>query len=230
MRGEEPPHRLTTVIGASLSEPQLASWTVDFSCIIFLYDWRVIVAVVVLHQLNIRTCTAQIVHKLYCNVSMMLWSKHCNKVCELFEQCMSKYRAGICIIFIYLPYVRCSVNATHSFNLKNCACRSVRAKYWKQLSKGSTLDLFHFSYTDWLSEASQISAGARRLAMAKGAKGWETEGEGLYQTCYSKLLVKDKPLYSEKEGKWTLQGERNKVAVDERQTGSGKIRGDWKLQ
>ena len=62
-------------------------------------------------QLNIRTCTAQIVHKLYCNVLMMLWSpssgkkrkmkvitassKHCNKVCEPFEQCMSKYRDGI---------------------------------------------------------------------------------------------------------------------------------------
>ena len=37
-----------------------------------MYDLMVIVAVVVLHQLNIRTCAAQIVHKLYCNVSMML--------------------------------------------------------------------------------------------------------------------------------------------------------------
>ena len=61
--------------------------------------------------------------------------------------------------------------------------------------------------------------------MAKGAKGWETEGEGPYQTRYSKLLVKDKPLYSEKEGKQTLWGERNEVAVDET-----KLRGDWKLQ
>ena len=42
--------------------------------------------------------------------------------------------------------------------------------------------------------------------------------------------MKDKPLYSEKEGKRTLRGERNEVAVDERQTGSGKLRGDWKLQ
>ena len=37
-----------------------------------MYNLRVIVAVVVLHQLNIQTCTAQIVHKLYYNVSMML--------------------------------------------------------------------------------------------------------------------------------------------------------------
>ena len=36
------------------------------------YNLSVIVAVVVLHQLHIQTCTAQIVHKLYCNVSMML--------------------------------------------------------------------------------------------------------------------------------------------------------------
>ena len=42
---------------------------------------------------------------------------------------------------------------------------------------------------------------------------------------YSKVLVKDKPLYSGKEGKRTLQGERNEVAADERQTGSGKLRG-----
>ena len=41
-----------------------------------MYDLRVIVAVVVLHQLDIRTCTAQ-------------------NVCELFEQCMSEYRAGV---------------------------------------------------------------------------------------------------------------------------------------
>ena len=37
-----------------------------------MYDLRVIVAVVALHQFDIRTCTAQIVHKLYCNISMML--------------------------------------------------------------------------------------------------------------------------------------------------------------
>ena len=39
-----------------------------------MYDLRVIVAVVVLHLLDIRTCIAEIVHKLYCNISMMLWS------------------------------------------------------------------------------------------------------------------------------------------------------------
>ena len=35
-----------------------------------------------------------------------------------------------------------------------------------------------------------------------------------------KLLVKDKLLYSGKEGKLNLREERNDVAVDERQTGS----------
>ena len=39
---------------------------------VVVYDLRVIVVVVVLDQLDIPTCTAQIVHKLYCNVSMML--------------------------------------------------------------------------------------------------------------------------------------------------------------
>ena len=38
------------------------------------------------------------------------------------------------------------------------------------------------------------------------------------------LLVKDKPLYSGKEGKLNLRGERNEVRADERQTGSGKLR------
>ena len=45
-----------------------------------------------------------------------------------------------------------------------------------------------------------------------------------------KLLVKDKPLYSgkvrAKEGKLNLRGERNEVRADERQTGSGKLRGE----
>ena len=44
-----------------------------------------------------------------------------------------------------------------------------------------------------------------------------------------KLIVKDKPLYSEKyakEGKLNLRGERNEVRADERQTGSGKLRGE----
>ena len=41
-----------------------------------------------------------------------------------------------------------------------------------------------------------------------------------------KLLVKDKPLYSMKEGKRNLPGERNEVRADERQTGSGKLRGE----
>ena len=35
------------------------------------YNLRVIVAVVVIHQLDIRTCTAQIVHKLYWNFSQL---------------------------------------------------------------------------------------------------------------------------------------------------------------
>ena len=40
------------------------------------------------------------------------------------------------------------------------------------------------------------------------------------------LLVKDKPLYCAKEGKLNLRGERNEVRADERQTGSGKLRGE----
>ena len=42
-----------------------------------------------------------------------------------------------------------------------------------------------------------------------------------------KLQVKEKPLYSGKvceEGKRNLRGERNEVAVDERQTGSGTLK------
>ena len=75
-----------------------------------MYDLRVIVAVVVLHQLDIRTCTAQIVHQLYCDDAVITFIRNlpdegdhsiietlqrCNKVCELFEQCMSEYRAGV---------------------------------------------------------------------------------------------------------------------------------------
>ena len=44
-----------------------------------MYDLRVIVAAVYYTQLDIRTCTAQIVHKLYSNVSMMLWSPSSGK-------------------------------------------------------------------------------------------------------------------------------------------------------
>ena len=43
-----------------------------------------------------------------------------------------------------------------------------------------------------------------------------------------KLLVKDKPLYSGKvreRRELNLRGERNEVRADERQTGSGKLRG-----
>ena len=44
------------------------------------------------------------------------------------------------------------------------------------------------------------------------------------------LLEKDKPLYSgkvrAKEGKLNLRGERNEVRADERQIGSGKLRGE----
>ena len=50
-----------------------------------MYDLRVIVAVVVLHQL---------VHFLYFSCLMKVITaslKSCNKVCELFEQCMSEY-------------------------------------------------------------------------------------------------------------------------------------------
>ena len=41
-----------------------------------------------------------------------------------------------------------------------------------------------------------------------------------------KPLVKDKPLYSAKEGKLSFLGERNEVRADERQTGSGNPRGE----
>ena len=41
-----------------------------------------------------------------------------------------------------------------------------------------------------------------------------------------KLLVKDKPLYSGKVRERNLRGERNEVRADERQTGSGKLRGE----
>ena len=41
-----------------------------------------------------------------------------------------------------------------------------------------------------------------------------------------KLLVKDKPLYSGKVRERNLRRERNEVRADERQTGSGKLRGE----
>ena len=41
-----------------------------------------------------------------------------------------------------------------------------------------------------------------------------------------KLLVKDKLEKYAKEGKLNLRGERNEVRADERQTGSGKLRGE----
>ena len=41
-----------------------------------MYDLRVIVAVVVLHQLDIQTCTAQIVHKLYCDDAVITFIRH----------------------------------------------------------------------------------------------------------------------------------------------------------
>ena len=41
-----------------------------------------------------------------------------------------------------------------------------------------------------------------------------------------KLLVKDKPLNSGKVRERNLRGERNEVRADERQTGSGKLRGE----
>ena len=45
-----------------------------------MYDLRVIVAVVVLHQLDIRTCTAEIVHKL-CG--------HTSSLCQTFARLSS---------------------------------------------------------------------------------------------------------------------------------------------
>ena len=41
-----------------------------------------------------------------------------------------------------------------------------------------------------------------------------------------KLLVKDKPLYRGKVRERNIRGERNEVRADERQTGSGKLRGE----
>ena len=50
------------------------------------------------------------------------------------------------ILYIYLPYVRRSVNAKlSSFNPKYCARRSVLAKYRKQLRKSRTLEPFHLN-------------------------------------------------------------------------------------
>ena len=50
----------------------------------------------------------------------------------------------------------------------------------------------------------------------KAAKGVETEGEGPCQTRYSKLLVKDKPLYSGKvHERRETNPPRNEVAADE---------------
>ena len=122
----------------------------------------------------------------------------------------------------------------NSFNIAHVdPCRrNIENNYVKAL-----LSLQLHRLTEW---SSQISAGAKRLMMAqketdpdvlqrqrtKGAKGWEIEGEGPCQTRYSKLLVKDQPLYSRKVRKRTLRGERNEVATDERQTGSGKLRGE----
>ena len=106
----------------------------------------------------------------------------------------------------YLPYVRRSVYVNwHSFNPKHCTRRSVRAKYWKQLRKGSTLEPFHFSWpSDALKSAQeQEDQRWRRKRQSpmccrdSGPKlrnwGWGTMPDTLL-----KLLVKDKPLYSGK--------------------------------
>ena len=55
----------------------------------YLYDLRVIVAVVVIPSSIFRHALL----KLFINF-ITASSKRCNKVCEQFEQCMSKYQTG----------------------------------------------------------------------------------------------------------------------------------------
>ena len=130
----------------------------------------------------------------------------------------------------------------NSFSSKHCARRSVRAKYRKRLRKlvkqySRALSL---QLTEW---SSQISAGARRPAMvqkrdrarcaaetahqrSERLRNW---GWGTVPNALLKLLVKDKPLYSAKEGKRNFRGEKNEVAAGERQTGSWKLRERLKI-
>ena len=98
-------------------------------------------------------------------------------------------------IYIYLPYVHHSVNASwHSFNWNIAHAdpcgRNIKNNYVKTVSRALSLPL-----TEW----SSISAGVRRPAITqketepdmlqrqrtKGAKDWETESEGLCEMRYS---------------------------------------------
>ena len=140
-------------------------------------------------------------------------------------------------IYIYLLYVRRSVNANwHSFNPKYCAHRSVRVKYRKQLHKDRTLEPFTSAHRVKLNQrrSKKTGDGAQRDGAqhtvetadqrSKRLRNWEW---GTAPNVLLKLLAKDKPLYEKyvKEGKRNLR-ERNEIAVDEIQTGSGKLWGE----
>ena len=111
----------------------------------------------------------------------------------------------------------------------------------KQLRKRSTLELFHFSYTDWLSEAPKsVQEQEDQRWHRKRQNPMCCRDSGPKERKVEKLRVRDhaeratlncwwkKSHFTAekyvKEGKRTLWGERNEVAVDERQTGSGKLR------
>ena len=69
---------------------------------------------------------------------------------SLSEPHTSESNGGFFIYYIFIcrtSFRKCRLS---SFNPKHCARRSVRAKNRKQCS---TLEPFHFSYTDWPSEA-----------------------------------------------------------------------------
>ena len=113
----------------------------------------------------------------------------------------------ICI-YIYLLYVRCSVNANWpSFNLKHCARRFVRAKYRKQLHKDRTLEPFTSAHRVKLNQrrSKKTGDGAQRDGARHTAETADQRSErlrnwerGTVPNALLKLLAKDKPLYSGK--------------------------------
>ena len=71
--------------------------------------------------------------------------------CNIQPYYLLTYQIIYIYIHVYISAI-CMLFCKCKLTPKNCARRSVQAKYRKQLRKGSTLELFHFSYTDWPSE------------------------------------------------------------------------------
>ena len=115
----------------------------------------------------------------------------------------------------------------------------MQAKYWKQLRKGTSFT--SATPTDWVKLPNQCRSKktgngterdrAQRAAETAGQRNERLRnwGWGIMPNMLLKLLEKTSHFTVEKDvkkGKWNLRGDRNEVTADERQTGSGKFRGE----